>query len=158
MSLQLVQFRDLIIKPVIEDLGLYSKSALNLLLGTALVESGLRYIKQTKGPAISYFQIEPNTLNDCYKNYLDFLPRKELKDKVNSYLIPKFTREYNLLVNIAYSVAIARIIYLRAPEVTPPEADYLGLADYHKKHYNTSLGATNTNGSAGVFKLVTELN
>lgn len=157
MSLQLVQFRDLIIKPVIEDLGLYSKAATNLLLGTAIVESGLKYVKQTKGPAISYFQIEPNTLNDCYKNYLDFLPKKDLKDKVNSYLIPQFSREYNLLVNNAYAVAIARIIYWRAKGALPLEDDYVGLTYYHKKYYNSTNGKTDIIESSKVFKLVTDL-
>ena len=51
---------------------------------TACHESGgFRYDRQVGGgPALSYYQIEPDTLFDLYKNYLGYRPeRKGLLDQ-----------------------------------------------------------------------------
>ena len=45
------QVRSLVIRPVIRRLGLWSPAAERLLLGTALTESGLRHLRQVRGPA-----------------------------------------------------------------------------------------------------------
>ena len=47
-----------------------SRAAVQLLLGTALAESGLLYVRQHRGgPARSLMQVEPFTFDDLYRRY-----------------------------------------------------------------------------------------
>ena len=77
--LNITDFRDLIIKPTLDELAkaeprIRSDAAVALLLGTALCESELTFLRQRAkggfGPALSFFQIEPATHNDV-KRYLN---------------------------------------------------------------------------------------
>lgn len=145
----LPHFKKFVIKPTLKLLTeynpkMYSKSAINLLAGTALHESRYRYLRQVlnggkDGVARGFYQIESNTLNDVYTNFLD--ARKELKDIVEG-LRGSMSREEALITNMAYATAIARIVYWRAKGAIPNSKDYEGLAKYHKTHYNTVKGAT----------------
>ena len=65
------QLKNLIIIPVLEKANLYSKSAVNLLLGTAAVESQLgHYIEQVpSGIAKGIYQCEMSTHYDIFKNF-----------------------------------------------------------------------------------------
>lgn len=141
-------FKYLVIEPTTRYLDLSSKSANDLLLGTAILESNVEHTRQIGGgPALSLFQIEPDTLSDVYKSYLNY--RKPLKDKVDGLLYGQPTyknRLRNLEVNPFYACAIARICYLRVPKSLPNEnlgleGYIMSLAYYWKKYYNTPLGA-----------------
>ena len=131
-----------IIRPTLEYLNLWSVSAENLLLGTAAVESMMgRYLTQLNGPALGMYQTEPETHQDILQNYL--FSRKELNDKVLGLASHKniyTNRNEDLIYNMAYSTAIARIFYLRIPEALPAADDIEGLANYWKQHYNTEKG------------------
>ena len=51
--LSVIQQQDMVIAPALDKLGLWSPSAEELVLGTAIVESGLTYIRQWgDGPAL----------------------------------------------------------------------------------------------------------
>ncbi len=53
MSLDATQLRQMVIKPALEKLGLWSTAAEELVLGTTIVESALAYIRQHgDGPAL----------------------------------------------------------------------------------------------------------
>ena len=73
-----MEFRESVIKPTLEKMGLWSESAESLILGTAIQESRLKYRKQIGGgPALGLFQMEPFTHDSIRNDYLDY--RKELK-------------------------------------------------------------------------------
>ena len=66
------QLRELIVRPSLEEVGLHSDAAEDLVMGTAAQESHLMYVKQLGGgPALSLFQIEPATYKDYWDNYLN---------------------------------------------------------------------------------------
>ena len=65
-----------IIKYVLKDLNMYSEDAESLVYRTGMAESGYRHLAQVKGPAIGFFQEEPDTINDTINNYLKFRPKK----------------------------------------------------------------------------------
>lgn len=131
------QMENEVIIPILKDMGMYSKEAVALLLETIAQESNFEHIKQLGcGVALSLFQIEPRTAQDLHDNYLVY--RKELKELVESYKIPKMDISENLLNNLSYSVVIARLIYWRVPEPIPK--DLKGRAKYYKKYYNTVHG------------------
>ena len=146
-------FRSEVIDPTLKLLDLYSSSASNLLLGTALVESGLTYRKQIGGgPGRGLFQIEPATFHDVYGRYLRI--RARLLERVNSLCSKDGTAPVDqLYTNDRLGCAIARLRYRYAKEPLPDAWDAEGLARYHKKYYNTALGKTDLSKSIEAFKI-----
>ena len=142
-----LQFRVEVVRPVLVHLGLHSAAAENLLVGTALHESGgLRWLRQLGGgPAFGVYQIEPSTHDDIWRNYLQFRPR--LNERVARLAANEPTRPEQLITNLAYATAIARVHYLRVPAPLPDAGDLGGLARYWKRHFNTPKGA----GTAAAF-------
>lgn len=134
------QLRDLVIRPTLKHIGMWSEAAENLLLGTIFQESaGGKYIKQLgTGPALGIYQIEPDTNADVWNNYIEY--RVTLWDKV-AMLMTGEDDKHQLVTNLSYQTAIARLIYYRAPFALPDANDINGLAHYWKQHYNTVLGA-----------------
>jgi len=125
------QFRDLVIRPTLIEVGMHSTAAENLLLGTAIKESGLRFLRQHgNGPALGVYQIEPATHADIWTNYLKFRPESRIQRRPDS----------SLITDLAYSTVIARLVYWRRPEPMPDADDVEGLGAYWKQHYNTPLG------------------
>lgn len=141
--LNIVQFREYVLRPALEATQTWSESAENLLLGTAIVESRLVFLKQlNNGPAIGLYQMEPNTYHDlCI--YLE-KRRPELHDKILDFLwlehLPTGMNMHVLQHNLGLQTLMARALYLRVPEPLPQAHDISGLGCYYKKYYNTPLG------------------
>ncbi len=134
------QFIDLIIEPTLEDLGLYSTAAVELVLGTALQESRLTYIKQLGvGPALGVCQMEPRTHDDIWDNFLAY--REKLKQLTSEIGGPDAVE---MIWNLRYSVAMCRLHYRRVRFALPQAGDLKGQASYWKAHYNTDLGRGTT--------------
>lgn len=139
-------FKKYVLIPTLSEIGLYSHSATELLMGTIAVESGFRYLHQVNGPALGLCQIEPATHDDVYKNFLNFPRYRILGNRVRS-LIPAHvingdgTVEHEqLITNLSYAVAIARVIYYRVKEPLPQADDIAELARYYKTYYNSGNG------------------
>lgn len=131
MSIDAKQLRELIIRPTLKEMGMWSESAENLLMGTAAQESMMgRYIKQRgKGPALGIYQCEPATHDDVVrwsraKGLLDF----------------DSCRPDRLVHDLKYATMIARLHYYRVPKALPAADDIDGLSNYWKTYYNTRLG------------------
>ena len=141
MGLDPVQFREFVVRPTLQDMDKWSVDAENLLMGTALQESGLRWLRQMdKGPALGIYQCEPATHDDIWVSYLRHRP--ELYDMVVEVGGIKKSKAmlHNLLItNLAYATAICRVHYMRVPDPIP--SDLRGQAEYWKEHYNTPAGA-----------------
>lgn len=139
--IDLGDLRCLVIRPTLKRLALHSIAAELLLLRTAIAEStvgGRTSLKQIGGPALGIYQIEPGTNADVWKNYLAFRPL--LAAKVLRFAAGAYPREEQLVWNLAYQTAIARLIYRRAPEALPPPDDLPAQARYWKRHFNTRRG------------------
>lgn len=131
------ELRDHIITPTLKKMDLWSRDADRLVLGTGIQESHLIRIKQmNNGPARSFYQMEPDTLEDIYENFLKY--RADLKRKLDQFLIPGMSREDNLTGNLWYATAACRMHYYRVPEAIPNSHE--GLAIYWKQNYNTIEG------------------
>jgi len=144
--LNVKDFKNLILIPTLKAVDLYSESAVNLLLGTAIQESRLTYLKQIGGgPALGLFQIEPTTFNDIYHRYLQRTDKRELLGRVQQFITAQDVRD-QVIGNIPFAVVIARIRYLMVPEPLPAYEDLQALAEYWKVHYNTSRGAGTIQG------------
>ena len=137
--LDIPQFRDNIVRPVLRAIRGEGRAAEILVLGTALQESNLRYLRQLgDGPARGVYQMEPATHDDIWDNYLRY--RAELRDAVSEFEVPRQDRHDQLVWNLGYATAMCRVHYRRVLEPLPGADDLLGLATYWKQHYNTPLG------------------
>jgi len=132
-------FRQHVIRPTLTEIGLWSEAAEILLLGTALIESRLYNLVQIQGPAVGIFQIEPRTHDDIWENYLKF--RDDLHSKILALRAPVPTAHEQLITNLGYAAAMARLVYRRSPDPLPEPDDYAAMGRYWKKIYNTHLGS-----------------
>lgn len=125
-----------------------SPAAIQLIMGTFAHESHLcEYLRQhPTGPARGGLQMEPATYDDLWKNYLKNPSRRALADAVRDLAslrgikqgIPDFSE---LIGNLPFAVAMARVRYLPAPQILPIEGDIEALAAYHVRWYNRGGGA-----------------
>lgn len=143
-----IHMRDRVIVPTLRHIGLYSRAAERLLLATWFHEStvgNVTALRQTKGPALGVYQIEPATHKDNFEHFLNYPKNRELRSKVLE-LASGVNRvgdesgepavaDSELVFNLAYATAQARIKYWRVPEPLPPEWDVNGLAEYWFKYY-----------------------
>ncbi|ELA8466744.1 hypothetical protein Q1G98_000190 [Vibrio alginolyticus] len=140
------QLTTLVIRPWLKRLGLYSRSAEQLIVGTIYQESNGHFIQQVGGgPALGLIQMEPATYKDIWDNFLAY--RRSLANKLTELasmesldgdMRPDVSQ---LVTNLAFAVAICRVHYLRVKEALPTAGDLDGLAKYWKDYYNTRLGA-----------------
>lgn len=131
------QLRDFVVTPTLKEIGLYSKAAMRLVIGTGLVESQLTYLHQINGIALGIYQCEPATHKDIWDNFLMY--KIHIAKRLN-----EFNMDYRdvrqLVYNLKYATAICRIHYLRDPNPLPDENDIEGMAKTWKSVYNTHLG------------------
>ncbi len=134
-------FSTTVIAPALQRIDLFSAAAQQLLLGTAIQESGLSArIQLGGGPALGLFQMEPNTANDIWTNFLSYRPG--LAGRMTALLsAPGANKVAELQNNDMYAAAMARVCYYRAPAPLPALNDIQGMARYWKQYYNTPLGA-----------------
>lgn len=151
------QFRDTLIIPMLEKMeawgfaGANNPSAVNLLIGTAFHESlGGKYLHQVGGPALGMFQIEPDTHDDIWRNYLKYNEKRSahILDMLAPMNRPDTTSwlgnvdwHRQLITNLDYSVVMARLVYYRQNFEWPAPDDVRALGNLWKVIYNTSHGA-----------------
>lgn len=128
------QLRDLVVRPTLEQLGLYSLAAEQIVMGTAAQESRLVYIRQhlgegKHGRGRGLWQVEPETAADLMKRHRGRIWWITDRDKIR------------LEGDLYLGAALCRLKYLDAPEKLPAAGDLVGMASYWKRFYNTLKGA-----------------
>ncbi len=136
-----------IITDVLQSLGdkYADPKAIDLIYNTGLVESKYVYLKQIKGPARGYFQMEPFTAMDICTNYLayrDFLLKEvaEVSKLDWKYFLKPLEKDWQhiLTSNLYAQICMARIHYRRVPKPLPRTLE--DQAIYWKSFYNTHKG------------------
>lgn len=152
MAFNPFQFRKLIVD-TLEPLGLAQPAAVELLLGTAAVESRFgTYLYQLRGPARGVFQIEPET-EELIWRWLARAAKEQLERPADPRgwsavellnLLWEPARDHRrlerLVVDLHYSIVMARLLYYSIPQPLPDPDDTAALAAYWKAHYNTPQG------------------
>jgi hypothetical protein len=143
------QFKEHVVVPTLKYLDSeipYSEEAVDLLMLTCAHESrGGTYLRQkgmtgTEG-AFGVYQMELATHEDIWDNFIE--SRDSLSDTVKEFTSDYLQPSMDLITNLAYATAMARVHYWRVAEALPSKDDtnYLSkLGDYAKKYYNTELG------------------
>jgi hypothetical protein len=149
------QFINVIINPALRDLGMYSASAVELLVFTCAAESlGGTFLAQVNGPAIGVYQMEPATHNDIWQNYIKFRGNLVMM-MLSNFDCPYMPSEHRMYYDLRYATAMARLHYARVPKALPQADDVNGLWDYYKTYYNTEKGkATKKESIAKYHKFV----
>ena len=137
--LNVKQFRQLIIKPTLEPLGLWSQIVENLLVGTALQESQLHWLAQENGPALGVYQIEPKTHDWLKAKIHDHVLYPRIITICGLCYLPNDPSA--LCWNLRYATVVCRFRYLEIPESLPETNNIEKIAEYYKKYYNTEAGA-----------------
>ncbi len=124
-----------VIKPTLAYLGVRSGAAEKLLLGTAAQESNFNPFSEHNG-GIGIFQITPKEHRQAWDTYLAFRP--ELASKVRGLasqhqFLEKPDQE--LKTNLAYTTAIAWIIYLKSNVQLPHVDDIVGLGKFWQANF-----------------------
>jgi hypothetical protein len=128
-----------IIKWTLKHLNLDSEDARSLIYRTGMAESGYKTLQQYGGgPALGFFQMEPNTALDIWNNYVMYRPK--YRDKLYSLGFDDGTLEFCLLSNIGLQAAFCRLHYRRVPSALPGASNLDGQAKYWKMYYNTNKG------------------
>tara|TARA_B100002003_G_scaffold234199_1_gene247803 strand:+ start:503 stop:982 length:480 start_codon:yes stop_codon:yes gene_type:complete len=139
------QFRDFIVRPALQQINAWTLNAEQLVIATAMAESGLFFVQQIgRGPARGFFQMEPITHDDIWERYLSRKPT--LLNDLKTLIMRDMDLHDQLRGNLFYATAMSRIFYLRFKAPLPKEGDWHGMAAYWKKYYNTHLGAGTTEG------------
>lgn len=130
------QLRELIIKPALVSIDMYSLDAENLIAGTIAQESQMgHYIQQMGGgPALGICQMEPATYQDIWTNYIRY--RRTLEDKI--YLDYPSPTASIMIHDLKFAVIMCRLHYRRVAAPLPTTLE--GYAKYWKVHYNTIQG------------------
>jgi hypothetical protein len=152
IGLDVGQFRAFIVKPTLVDMAMWSQEAENLLVGTALAESGLRFLTQhNDGPAAGIFQMEPATAKDIVNRYL--ARRGDLATSLERtlYVISSHQVDWanadevalkiKLTTDLRFACALARLKYWMDPQHLPEAHDIPGLGETWKRVYNSAGGA-----------------
>lgn len=153
----------LIIKIVLNKINLYSDEAFNLVFFTGFHESKFNYLMQHPSKiAKGYFQIEKETHNDLFINFLVFkkeimkslllltkyhfevkeLENEELSNYVKNFVKEKKYEDLNdeLVYNLYYSIAVCRLLYYRQPFKIDSIKSFDDIAKVWKQYYNTKKG------------------
>jgi len=137
MAFDLTQFAHLITR-ILTEQELYSKVAVNLLLGTAAKESDFgTYLRQLDGgPARGTFQMELATEADIWNNYLFYgrVARRKAIYKISG--VRSANNNGALEWNLAYAICMARLHYRRILEPFPKSENIEGLGEYWDCHWN----------------------
>lgn len=147
------QLKHLVVAPALAALGLDGDVAVNLVTGTALAESRGAYVRQLGGgPALGLWQMEPATHDDCWVNFLCYPAARRFERILQGMLSPDLPRSAQLVSNLRYASAMARIRYYRVSAPLPAMSDPVALSHFHKQYYNTAAGAADPTGNIPFFR------
>ena len=136
-------FMEYVIIPVLESLEMDSEAARRLMMGTALVESDLTYLRQhSRGPALGVFQMEESTYDDIVHRYFKG-PGQNEEARFRRTVMGNYSA-MRMIYDLQYAAALARVRYWMETEPLPDKDNIHGLAVYWKTHYNSAGGAGKT--------------
>jgi hypothetical protein len=147
--IDLSQWKQYIVRPALMLLGstpgigaaLNAPWAINQLVGTTKESGGCEYLVQLDGgPALGFYQMEPATHDDIWRNFLAYQPA--LAEVVKTACPYGGEGQANeMITEMLYATMMARICYYRS-KLQAPLNTALALATYHKVVYNTAAGAS----------------
>lgn len=149
-GLDLPGLKNDIVQPALHALSWDNGCATDIVTGTALAESGAKYLRQIGGPAEGLWQMEEATHDDIWNNYLVYHPVTVplLLSVCGLCSRPDYT---TMRYNLRYGAVMCRAKYIMAPAPLPAALP-LAMAQYHKTYYNTVLGKADPVANVPLFR------
>ena len=149
--INVAQFRAEIVRPALKAADMWSEAAENLVLGTAVQESLLAWVRERgAGPALGFYRMEPAAAHDICHRFLS--TRSELSMSLGKATWPHCVSPTGyshlnkqdiarlLVEDMRFATIMCRLRYWMMPHPLPAATDIEGLSNYYKKWYNTVLG------------------
>ena len=140
------ELRHYVVRPTLKHMGMWSLAAENLLLGTAARESGLGFhLKPDNTQALGIYQISPRMHRNIWDRFL--MEKSELSSLVRGLASQReflSHPHHELATNLAYSTAIAWLVYWRTGldvKQTNP-GDIAALAKIWQKYFHSRCSGT----------------
>ena len=133
------QFKQLV-SDTLTAINLGGDTAINLVMGTCLQESGLHWLQQENGGvAVGIAQCEPATYHDiCTRINMHVIQYKKILNYLN---MPFFPADATALIgNMTLAIIICRLKYWLLSQPLPGNT-VNELSAYYITYYNTSAGA-----------------
>ena len=138
------------IKKIISDtllkIGMHSHEAVDLIYHVGMAESAYRHITSPANgnPALSFWQVEPDTAKDTLDHFVQFRPLLIEKLKAVGFRWEQradgLELEFQMKTNMAFAIALCRIKFWRDPAPLPKVGDIEAQAEYWKRIYNSEKG------------------
>ena len=142
MMLAADDLRTLVVRDTLKLLGDWSAAAENLLIGTAIQESGLGNNLKS-GRLLGIYHISPQTHQAVWDKYL--INHPDLASRIRGLAGQRSflsNPHGELATNLSYATAIAWLVYKRH-NLLLPEADNIeGLARIWHRHFHSKAAAT----------------
>lgn len=134
--INVLQLKELIIKPALLDLVAFSEDALELLVFTCCTESRTgTYLKLDKDNRLGIYQMRAEAHIHLWESYIKSKPDLLLK-LVTNFDISRMPSEDRLIYDLRYATAMARIFYLQVYEPIPSKDDLEAIWNYYNRYYN----------------------
>lgn len=124
-------FRVHVVRPVLTHLDLAGPVAEPLLVATALAESDLAQLRSREGGGLGLYGITPGVRRAVHLRLAD---RPQLARPLAD-LMTRQPADAQLVENLAYATAIARLVYELADAPLPAAADAATLAEHWRRYY-----------------------
>lgn len=132
------QLLSLVVRPKLDRIGMGGIEAEQLIMGTGAVESHFVWLKQVGGgPALGLWQMEPFTFRDILSRCSG-----ELLTVVFEIAGTRSPTPDMLVGNLGFAAVMARLKYRDARPALPAAWDIAAMEVYHKRYYNSAIGAT----------------
>ena len=153
-----IDIRNHIIKPALQETDTWSEAAEILVYGTGWIESAYKYKEQIGNPrngGLGYFQDEPSDYKEIYV-FLHNNFNKPLSSRILAACnFESFPTDPRILIsNIKYACLVCRVHYWQIKHPLPLASSARNLAEYHKRFYNSALGATDVDKSTEIFQRI----
>lgn len=133
----LQHIREMVVRPALKHLLLWSPEAEELVMCTGMIESRFTHLTQVpKGPARGHWQMEKATFYDIRMSFERSRP--ETYDRLLQLSLSEIDPFDQMLGNNYLGAAMCRLHYRRVKHPLPTTVK--GMADYWKTYYNTYLG------------------
>ncbi len=132
--LNIVQFRELIVKSTLNDIMMYSKNAEEMMVFTCAAESeGGTFLRDIDSEGLGIYHMQPQVYNDIWQNYIKY------NGKLFMMLSTNLNIKFMLIYDLRFATAVTRLFYARITTPLPFTNDVDAMWDYYKQYYNTSL-------------------
>lgn len=152
------ELRQFVIEPTLNKAGWITPSDHVLIYGTGWVESDYIHVMQIGTPkngGVGFFDDEPSDYKDIYTWLRNGFNRNILDRILSICNFATLPTDISILAsNLAYATLICRTHYHRVKEPVPAANDALGMATYHKNHYNSSLGKADIEKNTAVWQRI----